>query len=95
MKTASMENTKDAALKTRETGGGLLARPAEWWHRGRTFLAEVRGELKRVTWPSRREVYATTVIVILTSIFFGTYLWITDLLVNRVVTWLFGTLGAV
>ena len=31
----------------------------------RLFLSEVRNELKRVTWPSRKEVYATTVVVIL------------------------------
>ena len=38
------------------------------WNRARVFLAEVRNELKRVTWPSRKEVYATTVVVILFSI---------------------------
>jgi preprotein translocase SecE subunit len=26
----------------------------------RLFLSEVRNELKRVTWPSQKEVYATT-----------------------------------
>ena len=31
--------------------------------------------MKRVTWPSQREVYATTVVVILTSVFFGLYLF--------------------
>ena len=35
--------------------------------------------LRRVTWPSRKEVYATTLVVILTSVFFGVYLWV-DLL---------------
>ena len=39
------------------------------------FLREVRNEMKRVTWPSQREVYATTVVVILTSVFFGLYLF--------------------
>ena len=34
-----------------------------WWNRSRTFLTEVRNELKRVTWPSQKEVYATTVVV--------------------------------
>ena len=43
--------------------------------RAATFLTEVRNELKRVTWPSRKEVYATTVVVILTSMFFGVYLF--------------------
>jgi preprotein translocase subunit SecE len=39
--------------------------------RWRLFLSEVRNELKRVTWPSRREVYGTTVVVIVTSIILG------------------------
>ena len=42
----------------------------------------MRNELKRVTWPSRKEVYATTVVVILTSVFFGMYLFALDLGVN-------------
>ena len=36
----------------------------------------------RVTWPSRKEVYATTVVVILTSIFLGVYLWGVDLILD-------------
>src|SRR5213079_311486 len=46
-----------------------------WWNRSRTFLTEVRNELKRVTWPSQKEVYATTIMVIVTSAFFGLFLW--------------------
>ena len=49
-----------------------------WWNRSRTFLTEVRNELKRVTWPSQKEVYATTIMVILTSAFFGLFLWLVD-----------------
>ena len=54
----------------------MLSRPTAWWDRARTFLTEVRNEMKRVTWPSRREVYATTLVVILVSVFFGVYLWV-------------------
>ena len=46
--------------------------------RMRLFLSEVRNELKRVTWPSQAEVYATTVVVILVSAFFGVFLFILD-----------------
>ena len=56
----------------REAAGGRFERM-------RVFLSEVRNELKRVTWPSQKEVYATTVVVILTSIFFGLYLFLLDL----------------
>jgi len=77
-----------------EDGGGGLAAPLGWWGRGREFFHEVRQEMKRVTWPSRREVYATTVVVILTSVFFGLYLFGVDLLLNAVITRLFARFGA-
>lgn len=83
MKTAMLENVKEA---TGQVGG--------WWQRWRTFLTEVRNELKRVTWPTRKEVYATTLVVVLTSVFFGTYLWGIDLVLDRLVTWLFRVAGA-
>ena len=60
----------------------------------RLFLSEVRNELKRVTWPSRKEVYATTLVVILTSVFFGMYLWSLDLALDRLVQWTFTWFGA-
>ena len=65
-----------------------------WWNRSRTFLTEVRNELKRVTWPSQKEVYATTVVVILTSAFFGIYLFVLDFGLLRLVRWIFSLFGA-
>jgi preprotein translocase subunit SecE len=65
-----------------------------WLTRSRRFLTEVRSEMGRVTWPTRREVYATTFVVILTAVFFGVYLWGVDVLLNSLVGWLFRTLGA-
>ena len=53
---------------------------------GRSFLSEVRSELKKVTWPGRSEVYSTTLVVIATSIFFGFYLWGLDLVLSRVLS---------
>ena len=67
--------------------------PGNWWNRLRAFLSEVRQELKRVTWPSRREVYATTIVVILTSLFFGLYLFLVDLVLSTGVNQLFKALG--
>ena len=45
-------------------GGRARDGGAGWYGRARRFLAEVRNEMARVTWPSRREVYATTLVVI-------------------------------
>jgi preprotein translocase subunit SecE len=71
----------------KEAAGGRI-------ERARLFLSEVRNELKRVTWPSQKEVYATTVVVILTSAFFGIYLFILDFGLNSFVQWIYKRFGA-
>jgi preprotein translocase subunit SecE len=70
----------------REQAGGR-------WERARLFLSEVRNELKRVTWPSSKEVYATTVVVILVSAFFGLYLFVLDFGLLKAVQWIFKLFG--
>ena len=65
-----------------------------WWDNSRGFLTEVRNEMRRVTWPSRKEVYATTLVVILTSVFFGIYLWGLDVILDAAVLWVFRRFGA-
>ncbi len=67
--------------------------PLGWWQRAGEFFSEVRNEMKRVTWPTQREVYATTVVVILTSVFFGVYLFGVDLLFGRAAEWVFRRFG--
>ena len=62
--------------------------------RARLFLSEVRNELKRVTWPSQKEVYATTIVVILTSVSIGLYLFALDQVLLNAVAWLFRQFGA-
>jgi preprotein translocase subunit SecE len=52
----------------------------------RAFLTEVRAELKKVTWPSRGEVYTTTMVVMATTVFFGFYLWGLDLVFSQVLS---------
>ena len=64
-----------------------------WWGRSRRFLAEVRNEMGRVTWPSQKEVYATTIVVILFSVSMGVYLWLVDLILDRGRSWVFSLFG--
>ena len=42
------------------------------------FLSDVRNEMRKVTFPSRKEVQATTIVVIITVILFGVYFFIID-----------------
>jgi preprotein translocase subunit SecE len=58
------------------------------------FLNEVWGELKKVQWPSRDELYAFTVIVIVAITAVGAYLGALDLIFARASEWLFKLGGA-
>ncbi len=83
-----MEDVKTGLVRSERSG--VLG----WFDHSRSFLVEVRNEMRRVTWPSRTEVYATTFVVILTSAFFGLYLWGLDLAINAGVNWLYRQFGA-
>jgi preprotein translocase subunit SecE len=85
---AIVESNEDSfGGRTRESVTG-------WWGRSRRFLSEVRNEMGRVTWPSQKEVYATTLVVILFSVAMGVYLWLVDLLLNQGLGALYRLFGA-
>ena len=84
---STLEQVKPAPVRATEGVRG-------WWDNSRNFLVEVRNETRRVTWPSRKEVYATTVVVILTSAFFGIYLWGMDVALSYAVNWIYRRFGA-
>ncbi len=50
----------------------------------REYIASVRTEVGRVSWPSRREVVSLTVLIILMSVVLGVYLGLTDLVVTQI-----------
>ena len=64
-----------------------------WVDKVRSFLSEVRGELKRTSWPSRAEVRGTTLVVILTVFVFALFLWVVDSFLFKVVEWIFKVAG--
>ncbi len=57
------------------------------------FLIEVTAELKKTTWPSRREVYGTTVVVIVAVLICAVYLWVVDFLLARGMNQVFRVFG--
>lgn len=66
-------------------GGKLKA----WPQRTKSFLGDVRNEMRHVSKPSRKEVVATTSVVLITVALFGFYFFIVDLAVGRAVDQLF------
>jgi preprotein translocase subunit SecE len=54
----------------------------EWSDRTKQFYLDVRGEMKKVSWPGKQEVISTTTIVILAVIFFGAYLGVVDVVLG-------------
>ncbi len=82
-KTAMLDNLKESPEHV-----------SGWFGRLTRFLTDVRAELGRVTWPTRREVWATTVVVIVVSTLFGIYLYTIDIFLSSVNKWLFDRFGA-
>jgi preprotein translocase subunit SecE len=50
----------------------------EWIKKIKEFLAETRLEMRKVSFPSRDEVVATTVVVLITSFVFAVFLFTAD-----------------
>jgi preprotein translocase subunit SecE len=65
-------------------GGKLMAAPA----RIGSFFSDVRNEMRKVTFPSRKEVQATTLVVIITVAVFAAYFWVIDLGIGNGIKWL-------
>ncbi len=66
----------------------------KWWKQMTTFLSEVRAEMKKVTFPSRQEVMSMTVVVIITSVIFAVFLWLSDIVILKAYQGLFKVLGS-
>ena len=61
-----------------------MEQKVRWYKRFFNFLREVRAEVKKVSWPARNEVYSTTLVVIIAMVFFGTYLYLMDIVFSWV-----------
>ncbi len=69
-----MAKTAAAAGFADDFGGKMKDLP----QRVKSFYTEVRTEMKKVTTPTRKEVQATTIVVIVTVFLFGAYFGIID-----------------
>ena len=90
MKSTTAASAADERPERRKPSaeGGAFGSVAAWPKKAKAFLGDVRSETRRVTWPTMNQVRATTIVVILTVFFFGTYVGILDWLYTRMVGWL-------
>jgi preprotein translocase subunit SecE len=54
--------------------------------KGIRFLKEVKIEAKKITWPGKREVFMTTLMVLFFSLFIGAYLGLLDIVYNAIIS---------
>jgi len=59
--------------------------------RFKTFCAETWAELKKTTWPTRKEVRGTTIVVIVAVLITAVYLFLVDMVLSegmkRILAW--------
>ena len=74
-KTAAIEQTPNTGIENLKSSPARLA----------AFLKDVRSEMRKVIWPSKDEVRATTTIVLITVFIFAGYFWLVDNVLGRIV----------
>jgi preprotein translocase subunit SecE len=84
---AAIEKSEQRAPRPQEPGalanvsGGAMG----LWNNMTRFLSDVRAEMRKVVAPTRKEVEATTSVVIIATFLFGLYFWAVDLIFSRAV----------
>ncbi len=64
----------------------LIVKKESWIESTRQYLTDIRGEMKRVTWPSRAKVESTTLVVIASVFAFALYFRVIDKIIDGTVT---------
>ena len=93
-KTALVAEDKTKENRPENRPNPLVERSTATYERARGFLTDVRAELRKVVTPSRKEVQATTTVVLVTVFIFAFYFWVVDGVftfgLNRLLTQLVG-----
>ena len=71
----------------------FIARIGQWPAQTRSYFEELQQEMRRVTWPSAKQVRATTGVVLATVFAFAAYFFVVDIVLGSAVTKLYDALG--
>jgi preprotein translocase subunit SecE len=47
------------------------------------FFSEVRGEMQKVTWPTREEIMGSTAVVLMTMLILSTFIGVSDFILAQ------------
>jgi preprotein translocase subunit SecE len=67
----------------------FMQRVGQWPAQTKNYFEDLQGEMRRVTWPSWKQVRATTVVVVVAVFAFAAYFWAVDILFGTGITRLF------
>ena len=74
-------------------GNSFLDNVKAWPTRTRDYVRELQNEMRRVSWPNRKQVEGTTAVVILTVFAFAAFFAVVDALLNDSVTRMYKALA--
>ncbi|HEY3444410.1 MAG TPA: preprotein translocase subunit SecE [Paludibaculum sp.] len=78
-----------AVTGTNDAPKGAMA----WLQSAKDYIADLKAEMRRVTWPSQEQVKATTAVVIGAVFLFAAYFAVVDLILGRAINQIFQTLA--
>lgn len=83
---ATSSTREGAAAVTEETNQpSIVAKPLGWFESVRQFWREVVREMRQVSWPTRTEVFNTTIVVVIAVFFFAFYLFGADIVFSYLI----------
>ena len=71
--------------------GNFMQRASTWPGRIKSYVEELQNEMRLVTWPSWKQVRATTLVVIISVFLLAGYFMVVDEIVNSAVQKLLNT----
>ena len=86
---------RPAPIKRQEPSAvqNLSGNVVGFWEKITGFLGDVRAETRKVVTPSRKDVQATTSVVLFAVFAFGIFFMVTDFVFNRVISQILHRLG--
>lgn len=77
--------------ETRVETASLSQKVSSWPETIKSYVEDLKAEMRRVTWPSWNQVRATTIVVIVAVFGFAFYFAIVDMAITKLITKIFDT----